>query len=102
LGLNTSTVNTGSGNDSITVRNESQGRANIDTGSGQDTVDVRGSAVDQFFALLGDDDDSLTLFGNLLRLEADLDGGAGIADRLVNLGNDVRGAIRARNFELFS
>ena len=60
-----------------------------------------GSAVDRFFALLGADDDELKLFGNLLRIEGDLDGGPGNADRLIDLGNDVRGTLRTRNFELF-
>jgi hypothetical protein len=101
LGTDVGTINTGAGDDTVTVRNETQVRANIDTGSGGDTVDVRSSAVDQFFAVLGDDDDELTLFGNLLRLEADLDGGAGGADRLIDLGNDVRGTLRTRSFELF-
>jgi hypothetical protein len=102
LGIDIGTINTGAGDDTVTVRNETEGRANIDTGSGDDTVDVRSSAVDRFFALLGEDDDQLTLFGNLLRLEADLDGGPGSADRLLDLGNDVRGALRTRNFELFA
>jgi hypothetical protein len=101
LGIDIGTIITGAGDDSITVRNETQGRADIDTGSGDDTVDVQSSAVNQFFALLGDDDDELTLFGNLVQIEADLDGGAGTADRLIDLGNDVRGELRTRNFELF-
>jgi hypothetical protein len=101
LGTDIGTINTGAGDDTVTVQNETQVSATIDTGSGDDTVDVRSSAVDRFFALLGDDDDELTLFGNLLRIEADLDGGAGSADRLIDLGNDVRGTLRTRNFELF-
>jgi hypothetical protein len=101
LGTDISTINTGAGDDEVTVQNETAGRSNIDTGSGDDIVDVRSSAVDQFFALLGDDDDELTLFGNLVQIEADLDGGAGSADRLIDLGNDVRGELRTRNFELF-
>ncbi len=101
LGIDIGTINTGAGADTVTVRNETQGRLNIDTGSGNDTVDVRASAFDRLFASLGEDDDELTLFGNLLRIEADLDGGPGSADRLRDLGNDVRGALRTRNFELF-
>jgi hypothetical protein len=103
LGTDVGTINTGAGDDTVTLRNETQARANIDTGSGDDTVDMRSSAVDLFFARLGDDDDALTLFGNLLRIETDLDGGAGSADRLIDLlNNDVRGTIRTRGFELFS
>jgi hypothetical protein len=101
LGTDLGTINTGAGGDTITIRNETQGRLNIDTGSGDDTVDIRSSAVDQFFAALGDDNDELTLFGNRLRIEADLDGGPGSADRLIDLGNDARGDVRQRNFELF-
>ncbi|MEX2138936.1 MAG: Calx-beta domain-containing protein [Pirellulales bacterium] len=101
LGTDVGTINTGAGANSVTIRNETTARLNIDTGTGADTVDVRSSALDRFFAILGEDDDQLTLFGNLLRLEADLDGGPGSADRLRDLGNDVRGAFRTRNFELF-
>jgi uncharacterized repeat protein (TIGR01451 family) len=101
LGIEIGTINTGAGADTVTVVNETQGRLNIDTGSGNDTVDVRASALDRLFASLGEDDDELVLFGNLLQIEADLDGGPGGADRLRDLGNDVRGAMRTRNFELF-
>jgi hypothetical protein len=102
LGTDIGTINTGAGDDTVTIRNETEGRINIDTGSGTDEVDIRSSAVDRFFALLGDDNDELTAFGNLVRLETDLDGGAGNADRLLDLGNDLRGAVRQRNFEIFS
>jgi hypothetical protein len=101
LGTDIGTINTGAGLDTVTVLNETQGRLNIDTGSGNDTVDVRSSAFDRLFASLGEDDDELTLFGNLFRFEVDLDGGPGGADRLRDLGNDVRGALLTRNFELF-
>jgi hypothetical protein len=102
LGTDLGRIITGGGADSVTVRNETQARLNIDTGSGADTVDVRASALDRFFAALGDDNDSLTIFGNLVRLETDLDGGAGSSDRLLDQGNDLRGAVRRRNFELFT
>jgi hypothetical protein len=101
LGTDIGSILAGGGADSVTVRNESQTRLNIDTGSGADTVDVRASALDRFFAALGDDNDSLTIFGNLVRLETDLDGGAGLSDRLSDQGNDFRGTVRRRNFELF-
>jgi len=102
LGTDLGSILTGGGADSVTVRNETQAQLNIDTGSGADTVDVRASALDRFFAALGDDNDSLTIFGNLIRQETDLDGGAGGSDRLLDQGNDLRGTVRNRNFELFS
>jgi hypothetical protein len=101
LGTDLGVINTGSGADSVTVRNETQVQLNINTGSGADVVDVRASAFDRFFAALGDDNDELTIFGNLIRQETDLDGGAGGGDRLRDLGNDLRGVVRQRNFELF-
>jgi hypothetical protein len=64
-------------------------------------VDVQQSAVDQFFADLGDGNDELTVFFNLVRVSADLDGGPG-TDTLLQQGNDVRGSLTTRNFELFS
>jgi hypothetical protein len=102
LGTDLGNIITGGGTDSVTVRNETQTQLNINTGSGADTVDMRASALDRFFAVLGDDNDTLTIFGNLIRIETDLDGGAGGSDRLLNLGNDLRGTVRQRNFELFS
>ena len=51
---------------------------------------------------MGDGDDRLTLFANLLRLETELDGGLSNADRLLDLGNDLRGADRRQGFELSS
>jgi uncharacterized protein DUF4394 len=101
LGSELSAINTGAGSDTITVRNQSASLLVIDSGAGNDTVETRSSAFDRFFAIMGDEDDQLTLFGNLFRFEMDLDGGNGIVDRLLNLGNDTRGAARARNFELF-
>jgi hypothetical protein len=77
------------------------GRLYIDAGPGVDNVDVRSSAFDLFFAFLGDDDDRLTVFANLSRLETDLDGGPASADRLIDLGNNF-GAYRSRGFEVSS
>jgi hypothetical protein len=100
LGTELATINSGAGPDTITVRNHMAGQLTVDSGAGGDIVEVRSSAFDRFFASLGDGDDELTLFGNLIRVEADLDGGAG-GDRLIDLGNDVRGALRIRFFGLF-
>jgi hypothetical protein len=101
LGTELATVNTGGGSDNVTVRNHTAVRLNIDTGDSSDVVDVQASAFDRFFAVLGDGDDQITVRGNLSRFETDLDGGAG-SDRLLDLGNDFRGACRKRNFETFS
>jgi hypothetical protein len=100
LGTELATINSGAGADTITVNNHTAGLLTIDSGADDDTVEVRSSAFDRFFARLGDGDDELTLFGNLFRIEVDLDGGAG-ADRLIDQGNDVRGALRIRFFGLF-
>jgi len=102
LGVDVGTIITAGGTDTVTLRNETQGRLTIDTGAGNDTVDVQQSAVDQIFARLGDGDDELTVFFNLVRVSADLDGGAGSADRLLQQGNDIRGALNVSGFELFS
>jgi hypothetical protein len=101
LGTDIGTINTGAGVDSITVRNETQGRFNVNSGGGNDTVDVQQSAVNEFFADLGDGDDELTVFFNLVRVLADLDGGPG-TDRLLQQGNDIRGSLNTSGFELFS
>ncbi|MEX2140303.1 MAG: cadherin-like domain-containing protein [Pirellulales bacterium] len=102
LGIDIGTINTGAGADEVTIRNETQGRLNVNTAGGNDVVDIQASAVDQFFADLGDGDDELTVFFNLVRVSADLDGGPGSADRLLQQGNDIRGTLESRNFELFS
>jgi uncharacterized repeat protein (TIGR01451 family) len=101
LGTEMAAINSGAGSDTITVLNQTASLLVIDSGAGNDTAEVRSSAFDRFFAIMGDDDDQLTIFGNLFRFEMDLDGGNGLVDRLLNQGNDVRGAARARNFELF-
>ena len=101
LGLNAVTINSGAGADLITVRNETAGRLEIDAGAGGDTVDVRSSVFDRLFALLGDDDDQLTMFTNVWRFEMSRDGGPGLADRLLDFGNLAQGTALTRNFELF-
>jgi hypothetical protein len=100
LGTELATINGAAGADTITVTNHTAAQLTIDSGADNDTVEVRSSAFDRFFARLGDGDDQLTLFGNLFRIEADLDGGAG-ADRLIDQGNDVRGVLRTRFFATF-
>jgi hypothetical protein len=102
LGTETTDVYGAAGSDIITVYSHTTSRLNIDAGIGADFVEVKWSAIDLFFAFLSDDDDRMSLFANLLRLETDLDGGAGGADRLSDLGNDLRGVYRTRGFEIFS
>ncbi len=101
LGTDVATIIGGGGPDTVTVRNESDSQLTIDTGAGEDTVEVRSSAFDRFFALLGDDNDQLTMFGSLFRAEMSRDGGPGLADRLRDQGNSIQGSSRTRNFELF-
>ncbi|MEX2142001.1 MAG: HYR domain-containing protein [Pirellulales bacterium] len=110
LGTEFTSIVTGDGNDRVTVRNQTTNHLSLDTGAGNDEVDVRASAFDRFFALLGEDlfaaigndDDQLTVHGNLTRFETDLDGGLGEADRLRDLGNSFFGSYQSRRFELFS
>jgi hypothetical protein len=59
---------------------------------------MRGSLLDDLFAHLGDNDDSLTLYGNLIRRGAIADGGAG-SDALFDLGNTFRSALWRVGFE---
>ena len=101
VGTDIGTINTGAGDDSVTIRNETQGRLNLDTGSGADEVDIRAPPSIGTLRGLGDDNDELMAFGIRVLLETDLDGGAGNADRLLDLGNDLRGASRNRGFEFF-
>ena len=100
LGTEQLSINTGAAADTVTVDNQTAAQLNIDTAAGADIVEVTSSALDRFFVLLGDDNDELTVFGNLVDLETLLDGGTGNADRLINQGNDFRGSFQTRNFEL--
>jgi hypothetical protein len=89
--------------DNVTVLNQTAVQLYVvDQGNTVDDVKVTASALDYFFVALGGADDQLTIRGNLFRFSVDLDGGEGIADRLLNLGNDVRGAYKSRAFELFA
>jgi hypothetical protein len=70
------------------------------TGS-RDSADVRSCALDDLFAHLDGGDDLLTLYGSLVRRQTLLDGGAGAADRLLNLGNDFRTSSVITGWEVF-
>jgi VCBS repeat-containing protein len=102
LGTEVTVIDTGDGDDDVTINNQTTNHLIVETGAGADDVDARASAFDQVFADLGDDNDLLTVHGNLVRFLTDLDGGAGDADRLVDLGNSFQGSLNVRGFELFS
>jgi hypothetical protein len=101
LGAEVTGIYGGAGGDSVRIESQMTGRLYIDAGPGVDNVDVRSSAFDLFFAFMGDDDDRLTVYANLSRLETDLDGGPGSGDQLIDLGNSFS-ANRIRAFELSS
>jgi hypothetical protein len=90
------------GSDWAGVANLTTSGLQLDLGGGTDTADIRGSSLDQFFAQLGEGNDSITLFGNLVRSLSDIDGGGGSSDRLLDLGNSLRGTVHKRAFELFA
>jgi hypothetical protein len=100
LGTEFASLTGGDGNDRVTVRNQTTKHLQVEGGAGADEADVQSSAFDIFFATLGSENDVLTIRGNLVQLETDLDGGPGEADRLIDLGNTFRGASRRRGFEL--
>jgi hypothetical protein len=100
LGTETAVLNGGAGPDSITVRNQTAGQLNLDAGAGGDTAEIRASAFDRLFASLGDDNDELTVHGNLVRFAAELEGGLG-ADRLLDFGNGFLAVYEELGFELF-
>ena len=88
-------------NDNMTVLNQTARELHLDTGAGEDDVKVNSSAIDRFFAALGDANDQLTFQGNRFRSTVDLDGGPGSADRLSELNNTFMNLHRRRAFELF-
>ena len=100
LGTEVATIEGGDGADLITVQNQTAGVLQVNTGAGNDAVEVRSSAFDRFFAQLGDDNDTLTVRGNLSRFETVLDGGNGAFDRFLDLGNSFFGAFVKNGFEL--
>ncbi len=90
----------GLGADHLVVLNLTAQTVSLTGGAQDDTADVRSSALDSLFADLGDGNDTLIAFGNLVDQLVDLDGGAGNADRFNNQGNAFTGIFRRRNFEL--
>jgi hypothetical protein len=98
LGLKFATLNGSGGNDRATVSNLTAGTLALNLGSQNDTVDIRSSLLDELFASLVENDDSITLYGNLVRRGTSLDGGSGI-DALIDLGNRFTGGARKLGFE---
>jgi hypothetical protein len=90
------------GTDTVNLQNLTSVRVQLDLGAGADAADVRSSSLDELFAQFGSDDDTLTVFGNLVRGATTFDGGAGSGDRLRDLGNSFRGAVQKQAFELFA
>jgi hypothetical protein len=70
----------------------------ITSGAQNDAADVRSSLFDDVWAALGEHDDTLTMYGNLIRRSTSVDGGLG-TDAFVDLGNRYMGGIRRLGFE---
>jgi hypothetical protein len=102
LGTEVAMIQTHGLNDNVTVLNQTARELHVDAGAGEDDVTVTSSAIDRFFAALGDANDQLTFRGNRFRSTVDLDGGAGGADRLSELNNTFLALHRRRGYELFS
>jgi hypothetical protein len=98
LGLKAASLYGSTGNDRATVSNLTAGLLALNLGAQNDTVDIRSSLFDEFFASLVENDDSITLYGNLVRRGTELDGGSGL-DSLLDLGNQFRGGLRKLAFE---
>jgi hypothetical protein len=101
LGTESTVLNGGDGADMLTVQNLTAGRLQINAGSDADRVEVRSSAFDRFFAQLGDGNDQMTVRGNRSRFETILDGGLGVSDLLIDLGNSFFSIQRRQGFESF-
>jgi hypothetical protein len=98
LGLVAATLDGSTGNDTAVVSNLTAGRLTLNLGAQNDTVDIRSSLLDDLFASLGEHDDSITLYGNLVRRGTTLDGGLNI-DTFIDLGNRFMGGMRKLAFE---
>jgi hypothetical protein len=86
------------GFDTVLVANLTARRLTVDTGTERDGAEVRSSLFDELFANMGDQDDVLQLFGNLVRGTASFDGGAG-SDAFFNVNNTFRVGYRSAGFE---
>ncbi len=90
------------GADTANVQNLTAKNLQLNLGTGADDADVRSNSLDLLFAQLGDGDDELTVFGNLVNGAVDLDGGLGSLDRLFDLGNSFKSTVGKKAFELFA
>jgi hypothetical protein len=99
LGLVAATLEGGSGREAAFVSNLTAQRLTLNLGAQNDAGDVRSSLFGELVGNLGDHDDSLTLFGNLVRGAAVFDGGAGMGDVFADLGNTFQGGLRRSGFE---
>jgi hypothetical protein len=99
LGFTAATLDGGSGADAAFVNNLTAQRLCLNLGAQNDAGDIRSSLLGELLANLGDHDDSLTLYGNLVRGVAVADGGAGAGDVFADLGNTFYGGLRRVGFE---
>jgi parallel beta-helix repeat protein len=99
LGLIAATLEGGTGREAAFVNNLTAQRLTLNLGAQNDAGDVRSSLLGELFANLGDHDDALTLFGNLMRGAAVVDGGLGMGDVFADLGNTFQGGLRRAGFE---
>ena len=90
------------GADIANVQNLTAKNVQLNLGTGADDADVRSNSLDLLFAQLGDGDDELTVFGNLVNGAVDLDGGLGSLDRLIDLGNSFKSTVGKKAFEMFA
>jgi hypothetical protein len=98
LGITTATLDGGAGDDTSVVSNLTARLLVLASGAQNDAADVRSSLFDELFAALGEHDDTLTMYGNLIRRSTSVDGGLG-TDAFVDLGNRYIGGIRRLGFE---
>jgi parallel beta-helix repeat protein len=98
LGLIAATIEGAAGADTVLVGNLTARRLTVNTGTEKDGVDIRSSLFDELFANMGDQDDTLQLFGNLVRGTPVFDGGAH-SDAFFNVNNTFRGGYRLAGFE---
>jgi hypothetical protein len=99
LGMVAVTMQGAAGADTVLVANLTAKRLTVNTGTEKDGADIRSSLFDEFFANMGDQDDTLQLFGNLVRATASFDGGAGADDAFFNVSNTFRAGFRRVGFE---
>jgi hypothetical protein len=99
--LHSATITGGDGHDRIETVNNTARSLSLSGGAGLDSIDVRSSSLEQLFADLGDDNDALTLQWNVVHGLAQVDGGLGLSDQLLDPGNLFGGVYRKLRFENF-